>query len=481
MINSYLQTILILIGITIIGAGFLVTVIDFKKLNVYLILGYGFVFGNLFIIVALSILATFNLLEFTQIAFFILLILSISLLIKFRQNLSFKINFKDILIFVCSILFFGILIFPSLLKPIDMWDSIAMWYLKGKWLFSTDGYINTNFLNNEYFVYTHLDYPNGFPLILSMFFRFYGYINESASKIFLMSSTFAMSLITVGIVKRFVEKITQLSVVGIFSSVFLTGILLMYSVSGYTESFLTLSFLSTITLFILGVHHKNDEKSMNVLLLLSIISSLFPIYIKNEGLTFFLINSFFIFIFLWNYYRKNLSFNWLYSFLGKYKVLFLTMFLATIGILLWYWIKAKYNLTNDLVSEPFVFDFPVLIEKIAVIVLFFINLLMTTQYWGFLFVPSILILISTTIYAFKNKSTRLRIFPNMVIITQSLVYFLVYVMTPHDINWHLQTSMDRLVLQLFPSVIICALWGILVVSDSLIKSVNKYENRQENY
>jgi len=32
-------------------------------------------------------------------------------------------------------------------------------------------------------------------------------------------------------------------------------------------------------------------------------------------------------------------------------------------------------------------------------------------------------------------------------------YYLVYIVTPHDLAWHLQYSLDRLLLQLWPSAI----------------------------
>jgi hypothetical protein len=38
---------------------------------------------------------------------------------------------------------------------------------------------------------------------------------------------------------------------------------------------------------------------------------------------------------------------------------------------------------------------------------------------------------------------------------QLLVYLLVYVVTPHDLQWHMNYSMSRLLIHIFPLVLLC--------------------------
>jgi hypothetical protein len=46
-----------------------------------------------------------------------------------------------------------------------------------------------------------------------------------------------------------------------------------------------------------------------------------------------------------------------------------------------------------------------------------------------------------------------------VILAQLFVYFFIYVMTPHDLEWHFKTSISRLYLHLFPLMLLCLfLW-----------------------
>jgi putative copper export protein len=53
-------------------------------------------------------------------------------------------------------------------------------------------------------------------------------------------------------------------------------------------------------------------------------------------------------------------------------------------------------------------------------------------------------------------------------------YFMVYIITPHDLNWHLNTSLERLFLQLLPSVIFIFfmnLNNIEVITKTKIESI----------
>ena len=46
-----------------------------------------------------------------------------------------------------------------------------------------------------------------------------------------------------------------------------------------------------------------------------------------------------------------------------------------------------------------------------------------------------------------------------VIFAQFLIYFFIYVTTPHDLEWHIRTSISRLYLHLFPLMLLCLfLW-----------------------
>src|SRR5262249_18352220 len=43
--------------------------------------------------------------------------------------------------------------------------------------------------------------------------------------------------------------------------------------------------------------------------------------------------------------------------------------------------------------------------------------------------------------------------PAVTLLTMVLGYYFVYITTPHDLAWHLQSSLDRLFMQLWPSFV----------------------------
>ncbi len=51
-------------------------------------------------------------------------------------------------------------------------------------------------------------------------------------------------------------------------------------------------------------------------------------------------------------------------------------------------------------------------------------------------------------------------------------YYLVYVTTPFDISWHVSTSVDRLLVQLWPALVLTVFLGLQSsVSQSAVQSL----------
>ncbi|UCF27268.1 MAG: hypothetical protein JSW42_11575, partial [Chloroflexota bacterium] len=56
--------------------------------------------------------------------------------------------------------------------------------------------------------------------------------------------------------------------------------------------------------------------------------------------------------------------------------------------------------------------------------------------------------------SFPKSQTRGIIFLTLRILLLGVIYFLVYLLTPNDLNWHLNTSIERLVTQIMPSFLL---------------------------
>jgi hypothetical protein len=73
-----------------------------------------------------------------------------------------------------------------------------------------------------------------------------------------------------------------------------------------------------------------------------------------------------------------------------------------------------------------------------------------------------------------GRSERARVMA-IVVGLMLLSYYFVYVLTPFDISWHISTSIDRLLVQLWPSLVLTAFLGLpSQVSGLLSSNGNKY-------
>ena len=64
------------------------------------------------------------------------------------------------------------------------------------------------------------------------------------------------------------------------------------------------------------------------------------------------------------------------------------------------------------------------------------------------------------------------------LLLQLVGYFFVYVLTPHDINWHLRTSMYRLIIHVFPSVLFLFFASIADPETIFAKTANPSNSRR---
>ncbi len=59
---------------------------------------------------------------------------------------------------------------------------------------------------------------------------------------------------------------------------------------------------------------------------------------------------------------------------------------------------------------------------------------------------------------------------SLLILFQLLVYFFIYVTTPHDLEWHIRTSLGRLYLHVFPSMILLLFFWLKSPNELLVKT-----------
>ena len=76
-------------------------------------------------------------------------------------------------------------------------------------------------------------------------------------------------------------------------------------------------------------------------------------------------------------------------------------------------------------------------------------------------IPIAVILFAYTIFVGKTKNSTQAIPPVLFTVSAQLMfYFSIFVISPHDLEWHLATSLNRLYLHVFPLVLLCLLMWI---------------------
>jgi len=346
------------------------------------------------------------------------------------KQINFKLKIRHyISILIISIFFlFSLVIFVKL--PYGFWDSMAMWNLKAKimlhrpmdWL-SLFAYVE------------HSDYPLLLPLHILWSWGTIG--SESTFIPIAVSFCFSCSILAIlfVFVKRFSSYI--LGLLSVFCAISCYGFI--ETLNGqYADSLIACYFLIAGISFLIAI--KNQRIGFAWLGGLSLGASCFT---KNEGLL-MLIVLYFVLVcfFLLSKKKKYIA-----------KVL-ANSFLAALPFLITLFIfKNLVGASNDLISIERIRYLPRLIfdlERIKIILNYVRFELFGVHHWFLFFYCFLLSIIFNFANFFKGT---IRILTFTIFLT-ALGYFFVYLITPMDLLWHLQSSLRRLISHLFPLLII---------------------------
>lgn len=325
-------------------------------------------------------------------------------------------NSELIIILFCLILFSSMFFFNSLRW--GKWDAWAIWSLHAKFLYFDDQFVNL-FTNN--IEWTHPDYPLMLPSIIASIWKSIGIVSPMVP-LFISYFT-SLSLLLLVLSSFFEFKLKTLGILCFI--VILSSILLDYfgSLQG-SDTLLSTFILIPIVL----MNHINKEKPIFYLILIGFFAATNG-WIKNEGLIFFVI--FFLFFSFSNIKRiKNIVF----FLLG-----------ALIPLLFIIYFKTYYAPVNDLINDSSIDSLNKLTEFNRYFTIYD-YILEKVVYKNSLL---IILLISAIALDYKYCLT----FGFKVIISLFIIYIFVYVLTPLELEWHLNSSVDRIIHHISPAII----------------------------
>lgn len=459
MTSSIILTLSIIISIYLIGLSIFLTLFKKTFFNIFLTLGLSFILGNLYLCNILTILLFLAKLDLGPPLLLMSLISSILLIIispkkYYKKRILNQLKRNHWILVLIGTLFL-VLILPSMFTMLNLWDTKAMWLFKAKSFFLEDNFPNTFYLENIYYS-LHKDYPLGFPLLISLFLRTCNVINEQALKIYFISFFINTIFVFVGTLQVLFKKIKIFHKIILVIALFLIQGFTNYADSGYADVPISSIFIATTSSNLLLTKSDNKE-----LIIISFLCALLGLNFKNEGLTFFLLNCIFLIIYLVQ--RSKLHKKLSTQNIKKGSLLLAVLLFALLPFLYWLIFKKVYGFNNDITSQIILYNSYEYIQRIKMIINYFLQVAGNVKLFGILGLPFITLYLSFTIGFLIRGKRLINYLPTLIILLQILVYLLTFLITPRDLSWHLSTSLDRLIIQILPSLYICVFYYIYLV------------------
>jgi len=322
--------------------------------------------------------------------------------------------------------------FKALIKPMDSFDSIGNFAYKAK-LFFTHRQIPYELFLNKNIDIQHADYPHFIPLSETWVYMFLGRCNDIAVKALFPMFFAALLVIFYYCLKRLAGK--RISLIATF---FLATIphLHHYATIGYADFVLAMFYSAGFMYLFLWMSHRKDNRYLALAACLSLLA----MWTKNEGAMLSLTTIAILPVFLISS-GKNLKRRELRG------AFCLALILIAAGIL-WFGFLRGLGLSHETVNRE-TLKLSVALKNLRRIPLIFY------EYQKHIFGPkkwniSLLVFTIGLILYFKKAFKGNFKYITLSILLPLAGYTAVYLITPLEIRYHLQTSGSRLLLHFLP-------------------------------
>lgn len=393
-----------------------------------------------------SIFYFFNMVVFNSNQYFLIIELPLIFLFLFylyKQN-KFKLKtlkhrpLKTIekVVFCVFYLILGLKIISFLIYSLNneygYWDAIAIWNMKAHFLYSYSGEWTDIFL-----VDTHKDYPLLLSITIASFWKLIG-STTSFVPIFIAFNFYFSTVLLLT---------TYLVIYKNYTLGFISGILLMLSDNFFRVGYIQyadvpLSFFYLVTLILLMLYSK--DKNSFFLILAGLFLG-FAAWTKNEGLPFLI----FVPIIFYAVYKKKYS-------LSSIMLFFISLIPGFLTNLVYRFFFAPPNYlfnNNEISVFKKIFDFD---RHYIILKHIFLEL---SNFDSIFILSTILFLIAFLGVDYETKKQDVW-FVILVLLLLVSIYYFVYLITNMPLDWQLSTSLNRLIIQLFPLFIFFIIYFI---------------------
>ncbi len=349
--------------------------------------------------------------------------------------------------------------------PASAWDSWAIWFFKAK-AFYMERSVSSAFLTNTEYAYDHPEYPNLVPLSMAFVYLTAGGVEDALAKLLYPVKQLAMLVVFYHALKMVFNARASIVFTALLS---LTPIIVIHATGvgsglgglytgdfvGYADLMLSVYLLSSgvFIYFAVSPDHAGDADAFRVHSLFAAFFLAMAAWTKNEGLVFAFAGAIILI-----HSAASSRRQWIGNALAIVAVL-------AIFILPWAFFKGSLGLKSEFAGRA---SFEVLTnnaERIGIIVPRMLYYMFTkVSLYNFIWWAYVL---SSVVNI--RASVRMPLLAlNALMLLQLSLYVFAYVITPSDINWHLQTSLDRVLMQVSPLAMFvasCNMGSILKLSE----------------
>jgi len=324
-------------------------------------------------------------------------------------------------------------------NPHGQFDAYAIWNLRARFLYRGGQY----WRNFTYMTKTHSDYPLFLPASIARSWEFIGRETQLIPSAIGLLFTFAIIGIVVASISRFRgERQGLLAGLILLGTPFLIGL----GASQYADVPLSFFFVATVALLFL---HAESPSQMHFLILAGMAAA-FSAWTKNEGILFLVL------LFLLHFVVTTLvkgRKSW-----GS-EVVALLMGAVPVSVVIFIY-KVCLASSNDVIAAQglgFTAHKLLDISRYGLILSRFMRELFWFGGWSHTFgivMPPLLFFYFLLLGAsVKKKDLAATSIAVLLPVFMMIGYFFVYIVSPHDLVWHLDSSLNRLLLQLWPLAI----------------------------
>lgn len=317
--------------------------------------------------------------------------------------------------------------FYSRLHPYGFEDAWSIWNFTSRFIYRTNS--PAILLDNQFYDRVHPDYPPGLSLNVALGWLVLNRETTSLPIAVALLVTVAPAMILWGALKKWKDKLSA----ALGTLVFMMSPNLHWSIGQMADSLIALHILAVVVLLYGYLHSQKPG-----LLLLAGLLTGFSAWAKNEGILFIV-----VFVLICGAAALRRLIHW-----NALKLLGIGLIPAALVVSAH---KIINKSPNDLFSGDNSFSLQLVdLRRWQLIGQGYMENIIRYGNWPISVV--IVLLAYLILMGLDSRESRRHIWLLLIVAMQLAGYFGIYLITPHDLDWHIYTSMERLVSHLFPAI-----------------------------